>query len=208
MLSAPTISQEFSLERLTALWALDRPGVFWRHDVDHDLACAVQMARREQRAGITATYYLRTEAPDYDCGGREFERAVEQLLACGHRLGTHVELGLPREARVEDFLLEIACENQTAKLARWPVERRVSLHRPGPDLLWREIEGYQHALDPSWRGRYVSDSRRRFRHFPEAVLRSPGAIQINLHPCWWFLSRAEARRLEAQHEALADVTAS
>lgn len=203
--AAPAISQEFSLERLTALWALDHPSVFWRHDVDHDLACAVRMARWEQEFGITAIYYLRTEASEYDCDSREFEQAVEQLLACGHRLGTHVEFGLPREAQVEDELLGAACEMQAAKLARWPVGKRVSLHRPGPALLWREIEGYQHALAPAWRGRYVSDSRRRFRSSPEAPLRSPCAIQINLHPCWWFLSRAEASRLEAEHRRLADL---
>lgn len=203
MLTAPAISQEFSLARLTALWALDHPGVFWRHDVDHDLACAVQMARWEQEFGIRATYYLRTEAPEYDCEGREFEVAVARILACGHRLGVHVELCVSREALVDDFRIEVACEAQAAKLARWPVVRRVSLHRPGPDLLWRSIRGFEHALAPRWRDRYVSDSRNRFRSSPEALLRSGDAVQVNLHPEWWFLPAAAASRLREQHERAA-----
>lgn len=195
-----TISQEFSLERLTSLWALDRPGVFWRHDVDHVLVCAVLMATWEQEFGIRATYYLRTE--EYDCESRAFRWAVEQILACGHELGTHVDPGVPREAVVSDERLVVACESQASKLARWPVGNRISLHRPGPDLLWREIEGYEHALGPQWQGRYVSDSRNRFRSDPEALLRATEPIQVNLHPCWWFLSTPEAKRLREQHEAL------
>lgn len=191
---------DFTLDRLEWLWELDHERVLWRHDVDHFLNYAVMMAELEYTHGIRSVYYLRAYASGYDILGGVFRRTVERILACGHQVGAHVDLRLPRDAKVSDDQLVTACTEQAATLADWPVEDRVSLHRPPEDTVWRDIPGYDHALAACWRGLYSSDSRQRFRRRPEYLLLSKARAQINLHPCWWFLPPAEAEKLRRRHE--------
>jgi len=193
---------QFSTERLFDLWSLDRPGVMWRHDVDNHLSLARQMARMEWWAGIKAVYYVHADTAQYAEQGDAFAETVEVILKCGHQLGTHVDLGLPRDAVVSDEALRLACLAQAKTLERWPVGDRVSLHRPPENTVWRNIPGFDHALSMRWFARYSSDSRGRFRTDPEILLRDcPGEVQINLHPCWWLLPADEAAVLREEHEA-------
>ena len=190
--------RDFGLDQLRGLFALDHPGVWWRHDVDHDLGCALRMAELEVEYGIRATYYLRPGGPDY--GLAELTETAGRLVRLGHRIGTHVEFGLGRRAAMTDAFLVEACERQRLPGA----EHRVSLHRPPESALWREIPGFVHTLGPEWKGRYVSDSRCRFRRSPEEALKMGGRLQINLHPCWWFLPAAQRLALRLEHEHRAD----
>lgn len=190
----------FSLGRLFILWSYNREGVMWRHDIDNHLHYARRMARLEERIGVQATYFLHAETPEYDATSGDFHDLIEELLERGHQLGTHVDLARPRDARVTDEELVSACEKQSATLSRWPVGKRVSLHRPPHDTVWRDIPGFEHALSPFWQGRYSADSRYRFRTAPEPLLRSEQRVQINLHPCWWFMEPSQAAALSIEHE--------
>lgn len=195
----------FTLARLFDLWALDRPGVLWRHDVDNHLALARKMAVLERNIGIKATYYVHADTSQYVEQGDAFAKTVEAILKCGHDLGTHVDLGLPRDAEISDEQLRTACLIQSETLSRWPVGNRVSLHRPPEQTVWRNIRGFDHALGMTWCARYASDSRGRFRTSPEWLLHHyTDEVQINLHPCWWLLPPAKANALRREHEAVAE----
>jgi hypothetical protein len=200
-------SAAFSLDRLRALWRLDRPDVFWRHDIDHDLGCAMAMAIREHDAGISATYYLRSDNETYDYRSSEFNITAHAIIELGHTLGAHVDLGLPRAAVPSDDCVLSACEASCAALAHLPVARRISMHKPPEALIWREIPGFDHALGAEWLGRYVSDSRMRFRQSPEVLLASGAPAQVNLHPIWWFAPAVVAERLRLEHEVAARIEA-
>ena len=59
-----------------------------RHDVDHDLELALEMAHHEWRLGHKATYFLlHTEAYWND---QKFPLLVRQLKEYGHEIGLHV----------------------------------------------------------------------------------------------------------------------
>ena len=59
-----------------------------RHDVDHDLELALEMAHHEWRLGYKATYYLlHTESYWND---EKFPLLVRQLKEYGHEIGLHV----------------------------------------------------------------------------------------------------------------------
>lgn len=189
---------DFSLARLHGLWDLDRPGVFWRHDVDYDLASAAAMARAEAEHEIHSTYYLRALRDDYDPDSDEFAETACTIVACGHRLGVHADLCQPREAEVPLAWVAAVCRTQSGLLQRMGlnVGDRVSLHAPPVSCLFTFIPGHDHAMSPRWRGRYVADSRGSFRFAnPEEMLFGRGPLQINLHPEWWFLPPEEADAL-------------
>lgn len=158
----------FTKARLDGLMRARRTqNIFWRHDVDVSLDAAADMAKFERERDIQAVYYLMVDSPFYSAEEAFlFSRLLEGY---GHRVGWHVD-----ERRWEI--------NEGAQL---DFEMPVSFHCPTEAVLWKRLPGIDNAYDPTWRGRYYSDSRGRFSHGdPED--HAPGVIQINLHPEWWF----------------------
>ena len=94
----------FGREALRGLYALDRPEVHWRHDVDYDPACALLMAELERDCHIRSTFYVMARGP-YNPFSLELRKILYGILACGHSLGLHVDLGLPRDAETPAWLL-------------------------------------------------------------------------------------------------------
>lgn len=187
-LASVEISQDFGLERLRAL--LQSRNVELRHDVDYVPHCAVQMARLERELGVRSTFYVRP----LDCypDPEEARLSFLEVGKLGHDLGVHVDLLLGRKAEVPDGYMRFCSEADLLSLsADLPVTRRISFHAPPAKALWREVEGFEHAMSASWSGRYIADSRGSFSRTPETFLQTARPlrpIQLNLHPCWWFLS--------------------
>lgn len=65
-------------------------GAALRHDVDHDLDLALEMAYWEHDRGVRASYYLLHTAPYWD--RPDLEAACRQLEAFGHEVGLHVNV--------------------------------------------------------------------------------------------------------------------
>lgn len=185
---------DFSKDRLQTL--LTHPRAVIRHDVDYDPACAVKMAEFECGLDVRSVYYVRP----LECYQNNKAWSFQEIFWYGHELGVHADLCLPREAHVSDKLLRTVAEGTFQMLLDvLPVSRRVSFHAPPIDVYWRSVEGFDHALKPEWRGRYVADSRGVFRLQPEENL-DKGVVQLNLHPEWWFWDQETAdmwRQVEA-----------
>lgn len=82
----------------------DQPNVVaLRHDVDHDLDLALEMAFWEHRRGVRATYYLLPSAP-YWGDDKDFDLKVLQLADYGHEVGLHLN-GLAEwvDGRIDDI---------------------------------------------------------------------------------------------------------
>jgi hypothetical protein len=62
--------------------------LYLRHDVDHDILKAFEMAMLESEHGIKSTYYLLPTAPYFDYSDR-FVEEVEGLAQLGHMIGLH-----------------------------------------------------------------------------------------------------------------------
>ncbi len=195
------VDQDFSIERLERLLQTDMD-TEWRHDVDYDPDCALKMALLEQTLGVQATYYVMARSESYNPFAPNTNRVFRKIADAGHMLGLHVDLQLPRPAKVTTERMVDACIQDRALLSRvLPVIDAVSFHAPPNDVYWRDVPGFEHALGPEWEGRYIADSRGVWRDSPEQRLAFPdGPVQVNLHPCWWFWTAElaeERRRQEA-----------
>lgn len=67
-----------------------RDGVALRHDVDHDLDLALELASAEARRELRATYFLLHTAYYWD--DPAFDLKVSQLIAYGHEIALHVNV--------------------------------------------------------------------------------------------------------------------
>lgn len=182
----------FTRERLVGLFAMDRHGVRFRHDVDYDPVCALEMAELEADCGVHADYYIRIRGP-YNPFSDDLQQILHTILLLGHRLGVHVDLGLPRDAETPEWLLERATTRDYRLLSsEYPVDRIVSFHAPPRSVYWRHVPGYTHALTIRWKDRTVTDSRGIWHGDPEAMIADGGLVSLNLHPEWWMWPQDKA----------------
>lgn len=67
--------------------------LLWRHDVDHSLNRALDIARIDREHGISSTFFIRVRGDFYSI----FERSQSELIAkigeFGHEFGLHFEMG-------------------------------------------------------------------------------------------------------------------
>lgn len=159
--------REFSIDRLGELLAESPANTFWRHDIDVSPDAALQMAKLEAELGIVATFYVMTESPFY--APTDAVVLAMRLAALDHHVGWHIDPRLP-SAYPADGL-------------------RVSWHCPTPEMLWRDFDGFESAYASRWEGRYVSDARGVFRGGDPEDIFDGEALQVALHPEWWFEPR-------------------
>ena len=176
----------FGREALRGLYALDRPEVHWRHDVDYDPACAVLMAELERDCHIRSTFYVMARGP-YNPFSLELRKILYGILACGHSLGLHVDLGLPRDAETPAWLLSRAALHDFRLLvSEYPVKRSVTFHAPPRSVYWRDVPGFEHAAHGGFRDRLVSDSRGVWHGDPVELIKGGGSVLVSTHPEWHF----------------------
>lgn len=142
------------------------------------------MARLEARLGVSSTFYVMARSPYYNPWSAQGAAALREILACGHRLGLHVDLDCARDAVVSIATLTAMAEDDRYLLPA-ASSRALSLHCPPMSLLWVELPGFEYTYDPRWRGRYLSDSRGRFA-FGDPEDHADRPLQISLHPEHWF----------------------
>ena len=94
-----------------------------RHDIDHDLDLALEMAHHEHERGIQATYFL-LHTTDYWNDPR-FAQRCAQLQAYGHEIGLHLNLLTEwfqeeqRESRIiPQVSIETMCATQSQPSSR------------------------------------------------------------------------------------------
>jgi hypothetical protein len=157
--------------RFTTFEERPRDGdVFLRHDVDLDLAAALEMAELEASAGARATYFLMTESVFYNLASDEGRDTLERLRTLEHAVGLH--------AVYPNVVLDDRFD---------PV---VSWHNPDPEVMSEPIAGVTNAYaEPHFvRDNYRSDSNQVWRSgCPHEGLRAGGFpwLQLLTHPEIW-----------------------
>lgn len=179
--SMSSITRRFDMPRLERLLLL--PGVTFRHDVDVSLRAAVRMAAMQQRLGVRSTFYVMARSPYYRVQDSESRACIAAIRSCGHEIGLHVDLGVPRGSVVSlDAVLSVIEEDHARLAVAGP---RVSFHCPPECVLWTDVPGWESAYAKEWEGRYVSDSRGVFA-YGDPEDREDRPLVVNLHPEWWF----------------------
>lgn len=178
----------FSWERLRGLFALSHDGIEWQHDVDYSPACALEMAKLEVECGIHSTYFFRPCSDEYNPFGPSVSDTISRIIALGHLIGTHVDLGLPRDYQVDSLVLKRRVTEQVSLLSKWfyPVSRKVSFHAPPVSVLGGDIEGFDSVHSLHWQDRWIGDSRGVWRENPEERIAEGVPLRVNLHPEWHF----------------------
>ena len=65
--------------------------IILRHDIDLDIARALEMARIEKDLRISATYFVRLHAKDYNPFECKAHSILKQILSMDHEIGLHTE---------------------------------------------------------------------------------------------------------------------
>ncbi|MCB1002048.1 MAG: hypothetical protein KDB40_22330 [Acidimicrobiales bacterium] len=200
--------------------------VMLRHDVDMSLGPAVEMARREAAHGISTDYYILTTSPFYNPLSGEGRRAIQDIVALGHRVGLHFDATVYPDRDLDG--LNEACRREVDLVGdvagTEPVG--VSFHRPIPELIGSGPEitaPWPHTYAPFFvrETEYCTDSTGRWRYGPpdeRDAVRAGNALHLVTHPIWWaedeqtaerrlgtFLAAEAARRREAVAAELAVV---
>lgn len=171
----------------------NRPFVLLRHDIDFDLAPALELARIEAEEGLFATYFVLVRTEHYNLFTPENSRIVEEILALGHRLGLHFDGALYPECEAE--ALATCCSREAELLERWfGVDVSVvSMHRPAPSFVGGSpalTAPRLHTYLPLFTEEifYLADSRGLWRYgepldSPAFLARRP--LHLLTHPIWW-----------------------
>jgi hypothetical protein len=168
--------------------------IFLRHDVDFSVEAAFDIARREARLGVTATYFFLLTSNFYNLLARQKRELVREIGALGHRISLHFD-----PTAYEDIDAGFAVEKQLFEQCFDVEIDIVSLHRPQGflDDNNRKLGGVRHTYEDAFfrRIRYVSDSGGAFRHghpLETSEFRKRQPLHVLLHPLWWTVEGSSA----------------
>lgn len=168
-----------------------RPRLFLRHDIDHSLRLALDLARVEARKGVRATYFVQLHSPLYSLACASGVELVRELQRLGHEVGLHYDtayyatLGAaPREGLEGDLAT-------LSMITRAPV-RSISRHVPIDTPALADVTDlglYEAYSDRFFKEiKYVADSTMSWREGCVCgLLREGRELQICIHPLWWVL---------------------
>jgi hypothetical protein len=167
--------------------------VLWRHDVDMSVHAAAKLAGIEADEGVVATYFLMVRGRYYNLFERPVRDRVRSILALGHHLGLHFELGSPEPADAADLEADLAQERRWLEELFGVEVRAFSFHDPTPAALSCcafRYAGMVNCYAEAFRTAvgYCSDSNGCWRHRRLEDVLLAGAeerLQVLTHPEWW-----------------------
>ncbi len=169
--------------------------VILRHDIDTDIAKALEMARVEQSFGngANSTYFVLLTSDLYNPASCRNLQMLREIANCGHEIGLHFDEVQYPEADgdlnlLRKLILKEACVLE--ELLSLPVTT-VSMHRPSRQILDSnlQIPGIVNSYgDDFFKGfKYLSDSRRRWREPVIDIISSEqyDRLHILTHAFWY-----------------------
>jgi hypothetical protein len=155
------------------------PNAFWRFDCDVALEAAARMARFVQVTGVRATFFVLAVGDWYNPLSIASRRAIEAIRSADQDVALHADYRGPGSVPAE-----VARQRALLDHAGLPLNSDVvAFHMPPLVVLWRDFPEFDSAYATKWRGRYVSDSRRRWS--PAKALAVNDRAQVCLHPEHW-----------------------
>lgn len=163
-----------------------------RHDVDFCIELALQMARLEEKIGVTSTYYFLITSDSYNLLSKKNSESVKCIQNMGHSVGLHFDpTHYIDEQQGFEHELELFENN-------FGTTKSMSFHRPSQHVLegvsWlpsRIIGAYQEQYFRSIA--YISDSGGEFRFghpLDHSSFENLQNIQLLIHPIWWMTNES------------------
>lgn len=171
-----------------------RPRVILRHDIDIDLARALEMAKIDAEENMPACYMVMVNSPLYSIAEQDSRKMIREIRRLGHEIALHFDFDSRDERTAGRPMGEIEASIKTSserleEIAGAPV-RSVSFHRPlseflrGPMFIAGRVNAYAEPL-MNW---YLSDSRGSWREgepVPRLLNPDRPLLQLLTHPIWW-----------------------
>ena len=174
-------------------WQSNQRCVILRHDIDNDIACALEFAKLEAELHAKSTFFVLVSSDLYNAFSRKSTEKLKQILDYGHEIGLHFDETKYPEAMgdVEEVRLHILEEAAVLGKAIGRSVTCVSMHRPSQAILDANLavpgmvnsygRTYFHAF------KYLSDSRRRWREPVEQIITSEEYERLHIltHAFWY-----------------------
>ena len=199
--------------------------VILRHDIDNDIAKALELAKVEQNVGVKSVYFVLVSSDFYNVFSARSGALLQEIVACGHEIGLHFdEVRYPEIRTPEDTRALILREASLLEQAVGVPVRTVSMHRPSKIMLEADLEipgminSYGRTFFRDFK--YLSDSRRRWREPVEEIIKA-GAyehLHILTHAFWYnetemdihdtltaFINKGNLARYEAEKDNITDL---
>lgn len=167
--------------------------VILRHDIDTDIAKAVQLAELEQKCGVHSTYFVLLTSDFYNVFSKKSAEDLQKILNSGHEIGLHFdEVRYPEIAGNANICRErILKEADILSAAIGKTVDKVSYHRPSQKILAANIEipgmvnSYSQKYFKDYK--YLSDSRRRWREPVLDIIESEAYDRLHIltHAFWY-----------------------
>jgi len=166
-----------------------------RHDVDHQLDLALNMARIEASLGIKSTYFLRTQARSYNLFSWPSVQVIHEIKDLGHELGYHYEFPLEKQEQNLRFfectlnLLRSLFGDDTFHAICPHEPARVKTNKSVGEDLRKKLEITYDAYDPVLmeKFKYISDSSCHWREgCMHTYAKSSQNLYVLTHPVWWY----------------------
>jgi hypothetical protein len=169
------------------------PTIINRHDLDFSIHRALDLARIENKLGISSTYFVNPHSEFYNPLERNIADMLIEIQALGHELGLHFDShywGISNQYELDKFL----------KIDQEIIEKALdieifafSFHNTTPfTMSCKETEygGLLNAYSATIFAKfhYCSDSNGywRFQRMPELITsREYEHLQLLTHPEWW-----------------------
>jgi len=165
-----------------------------RHDVDFDLAKALEMAKVENSLGVRSTYFFLLSSSSYNLLAPESLRLINNLKYLGHEVSLHFDPTV-----YKDFLYGLNEEVEIFEKVVQTKVRAISFHRPAKDLLNNKVKlpkNIVHTYEEKYfkHTKYISDSGGKFKYghpLDSNEFRNRKNMQLLTHPIWWFTEGRE-----------------
>ncbi len=165
-----------------------------RHDIDNDIAVALDMAKLEATLGIKSTYLVLIRSANYNALERNNAQMLGEMMALGHEVGLHFSLvdHPQRDASVDELPALIRAD---ADLLSGILGRPVSVfgfHNPEKKEQYKvEVPGLTNAYNDAFTDQvfYYSESNMQWREGCPCILLSEkryDRFQLLVHPLSFF----------------------
>ena len=190
--------------------------VIFRHDIDHSLDKAIEIAKIEHKNGVRSTFFVLIVTDFYNALSKRSYEILKEIDGMGHEIGLHFNERRYAINDVKDLEENIRAEMTIlGKVLNKPV-KTVSMHIPSKWILENDIkfDGIVNSYSKKYLQdfKYLSDSQMHWREDVLSIIQENryGKLHILTHPVWYskyketlnekFLSLANQSKIERYEE--------
>ena len=192
-------SKSYEFYRLcdyASLTSDSKKSIFMRHDVDHCLDLALNMAELERDLGVNSTYYVRMHSKNYNVLSLQSTKKLRSIIAMGHEVGLHYEPSYAEIMNIDKLKFLKSDLSALENCLSYKVVG-VSPHEPTREGTFKIEESllsqvglkYQAYDDIFFKNmKYISDSSCNWREgcMHEFIESETDRLCILTHPFWWY----------------------